>query len=552
MTILKQVFKVTDSLGQKIVLPGITPETDLEEKVEEISDQLDGGLDSSNMSEYRNTMVFNDWGNCDPTYPFIMDFELIEEMTKLVECKVTFKQRNYQSSTTGAASDGGETINLNRLLIEKQLTTTDFDKAKVQIQISGDKIYYVWQETDGSNTQIWTAVSDLDGENFTATKQTTDANNRVNPRLQVFEGKVYYVYQEIVSSHYALIHTVADLDGTNWSATQLYWLSGHGIYDPQLHIVGTKIYYVFCRLESLGAGALWTGYSDLDGSNFSMTQQDTDSTHIIYPPQLQVVGIKIYYVYTIYIAGTDPYHQIMVATSDLDGENFSTTKKTTTAYNKKYPQFQVVGTKIYYTWEESDGTNAQVWTAIMNTDGSGWSATERTIDSLAYIHPQLHVMGNYIYYTFDNSNQLASAIIKIDQTGWTYKNETTRVSTKNTPQIQVYFGDVTYCWIETVGGYDQIFLGSGYFDSVTTNDHTHNQTYGIYEEDNTATICFYVRKVGGKWSIKHGPYTTDQADIEITKILVEGKGKYQIKFESDVLTGISAGVMCKVDIKARS
>jgi len=76
-------------------------------------------------------------------------------------------------------------------------------------------------------------------------------------------------------------------------------------------------------------------------------------------------------------------------------------------------------------------------------------------------------------------------------------------------------------------------------------------SYGMYEEDNSAKICFYVRKVGGKWSIKHGPYTTDQSNIEITKILVEGKGKYQIKFESDVLTGISAGVMCKVDIKAR-
>lgn len=80
---------------------------------------------------------------------------------------------------------------------------------------------------------------------------------------------------------------------------------------------------------------------------------------------------------------------------------------------------------------------------------------------------------------------------------------------------------------------------------------TAGDKYGIYEEDNAATICFYVRTVGGKWSIKHGPYTTDQADIEITKILTEGKGKYQIKFESDVLTGISAGVMCKVDIKAR-
>ncbi len=76
-------------------------------------------------------------------------------------------------------------------------------------------------------------------------------------------------------------------------------------------------------------------------------------------------------------------------------------------------------------------------------------------------------------------------------------------------------------------------------------------SYGIYEESNAATICFYVRKIGGKWSIKHGPYTTDQADIKITDILTEGTGKYQIKFESDVLTGLSASIMCKLDVKVR-
>ncbi len=92
--------------------------------------------------------------------------------------------------------------------------------------------------------------------------------------------------------------------------------------------------------------------------------------------------------------------------------------------------------------------------------------------------------------------------------------------------------------------------GTGFSDwtSFTTTDVP---TYGIYEESNTATICFYVRKIGGKWSIKHGPYTTDQADIKITDILTEGTGKYQIKFESDVLTGLSASIMCKLDVKVR-
>ena len=75
-------------------------------------------------------------------------------------------------------------------------------------------------------------------------------------------------------------------------------------------------------------------------------------------------------------------------------------------------------------------------------------------------------------------------------------------------------------------------------------------TYEIYEEANTATICFYVSEDGGHtWSLKFGPYTTDQADIAITKILVRGVGKKQIKFTTDALTGLSASVMCKVDVK---
>jgi len=72
------------------------------------------------------------------------------------------------------------------------------------------------------------------------------------------------------------------------------------------------------------------------------------------------------------------------------------------------------------------------------------------------------------------------------------------------------------------------------------------------EEDNTATISFYISEDDGKtWGQKHGPYTEDQADIEITKLLVRGSGKKKIKFESDVLTGISASVMVKLDLRAR-
>ncbi len=64
-------------------------------QLQQILDILEGRIRSANIVEYRNTMIFNDWGNLDSSYPFIMDFELVDEMTKLVECKVSFKIRNF-------------------------------------------------------------------------------------------------------------------------------------------------------------------------------------------------------------------------------------------------------------------------------------------------------------------------------------------------------------------------------------------------------------------------------------------------------------------------
>jgi len=69
-------------------------------KLQEILDQLEGRIKSSNLVEYRDVYVFNDWGVLDANYPLIMDFELVKGMTKLVECKISFKIRNFNSSVT--------------------------------------------------------------------------------------------------------------------------------------------------------------------------------------------------------------------------------------------------------------------------------------------------------------------------------------------------------------------------------------------------------------------------------------------------------------------
>lgn len=172
------------------------------------------------------------------------------------------------------------------------------------------------------------------------------------------------------------------------------------------------------------------------------------------------------------------------------------------------------------------------------------------------------VVGNASYSDTKNTFTVATANVTDDGDG--YKERGFEYGLSKTPTWSVsetgtFTGTGNYSLVIDGLQPSTIYYGRAYvsndlgtnYSEWTSFTTSASPSYGIYEEENTATICFYVRKVGGKWSIKHGPYTVDQSDIEITKILTEGKGKYQIKFESDVLTGISAGVMCKVDIKAR-
>jgi len=69
-------------------------------KLQELLDMLEGRIRSANLIEYRDVYVFNDVGNLDATHPLIMNFELIEGMTKLIECKVSFIKRNFRSPVT--------------------------------------------------------------------------------------------------------------------------------------------------------------------------------------------------------------------------------------------------------------------------------------------------------------------------------------------------------------------------------------------------------------------------------------------------------------------
>lgn len=66
-------------------------------QLQKLLDLLEGRIRSANMIEYRNTYSRDDYGILDATHDLIIDFTLIDEMTKLVECKVSFWVRDFIS-----------------------------------------------------------------------------------------------------------------------------------------------------------------------------------------------------------------------------------------------------------------------------------------------------------------------------------------------------------------------------------------------------------------------------------------------------------------------
>jgi hypothetical protein len=295
--------------------------------------------------------------------------------------------------------------------------TTSADlKGTPQLQVVGDKIYYVWDEWDDNCvSQIWTATMNTDGTDWSANKRTTSTDGKYNPQLQVVGDKIYYVLYGWDDGSVSIWTATMNTDGTGWSATERI-TSTYNKWGPQLQVVGDKIYYVWNGYDDVGV-QIWTATMNTDGTDWSTTKRTT-STYYKRNPQLQVVGDKIHYVW--WEDDNNGKTQIWTSTMNTDGTDWSTTKRTTSTYHKRTPQLQVVSDKIYYVWDEDDSNGkTQIWTATMNTDGTDWSTTKRTTSTYDKFDQQLQVVGDKIHYVWDedddsSNSQIWTAVLIFD------------------------------------------------------------------------------------------------------------------------------------------
>ena len=100
-TDIDKIFAISEEDTQKLDVDELKKAFQVVKlQLQEINDNLEAGLRSYNIKEFRNILVFNDWGNCDASNDFIMDFEISDDMTKIIQVKVSFKIRDYMSPIT--------------------------------------------------------------------------------------------------------------------------------------------------------------------------------------------------------------------------------------------------------------------------------------------------------------------------------------------------------------------------------------------------------------------------------------------------------------------
>jgi len=290
------------------------------------------------------------------------------------------------------------------------------EKNDIDFQVVGNKIYYFYSRSLTGTTYYYSATSNLDGSSWSSTQQQTLTNSSSeynHVALQVSNSKIYYFFSRVLSGS-TYYHTAnANLDGTGWTSTQQesQSVSSTQPHDISFQVVDNKIYYFYSRVLT-GTTYYRSAYSNLDGTGWSSTQQDSQSSgsNEFNNVDMKVAGNKIYYFYSRSILALTYFH---TAYSNLDGTGWSSTQQESQSNSAGATQdlaMQVNGDKINYFYSRVYIANAYYHTASANLDGSSWSSTQqesRAIASGDFVSVDMYTQGGRNYY-FYSSSQLAS------------------------------------------------------------------------------------------------------------------------------------------------
>ncbi|MFZ5391995.1 MAG: hypothetical protein ACOZAR_02250, partial [Patescibacteria group bacterium] len=354
-----------------------------------------------------------------------------------------------------------------------QLTDGINNAYNPNITTDGSRLYYVYTVDNGSgNLQLWTAVSDMGGDNFTATQRTTYTTPGVlsaSENIEVAGGKVIYSWIERKSPSVREVWTASmDSDGNNWVAVQqtndgnnikvhtsmdiqsgkvfLAWHQtglGNSIYtaimntdgsgfvrtkrtadfatneNPQILATNARVFVLWREWENTYTYArLKFGYMNFDGTDFTIVDL-TDFSALRVVNDITTDGS---YIYAVWYEGLNSHQRLMYSRINFDGTGFNEQLLHDKPYTPPLPaddydfipHIDYDTNQIYITWEEYYGSGWDIFTGVLDLDDGEFRPTQRLTDSTGLARARFAINGDVIYYAYTDFSGVATIYLAIE------------------------------------------------------------------------------------------------------------------------------------------
>ena len=230
----------------------------------------------------------------------------------------------------------------------------------------GSNIYAIWSEYNGTKQQI--RVKKFNGNNSwsvdKASLNNSQSQDALNPTMEEFNNKLYAVWQESNGTVDQI--RVASTDGTNWgSSTGINLSSSKDGKNPNLITFDSKLFAAWSetnasghsqiRVKSSSDGSTWTSVDGNDANKGINKDYRNNASH----PKLVVANSNLYAVWLEENGST----QVRVAQFDnssswtfkdgdgFDGLNVNTARVTGKASAAEY------NNQLYVAWSETNDNN---------------------------------------------------------------------------------------------------------------------------------------------------------------------------------------------------
>jgi hypothetical protein len=350
--------------------------------------------------------------------------------------------------------------------ISKTLENSEFP----QITSEGDNVYVVWQEGSSGDRDIFFTASIDGGQTFSTPENLSDSGeDSENPQISIEGDNVYVVWQEGSSGDREIFFAVSNNNGQTFS-TPPDNLSDNeeDSIDPQISSTGNNVYVVW-RDFSISNNDIIISFatSDDNGQNFSTPPDNLSGDGRSFDPQISSEGDNVYVVWATHIE-SDGHEDIFFTASNDNGQTFDTPENISENPEQSgLPQISSEGNNVYVVWQdENEEGDVFIFFAVSNDNGENFSTPPDNLSENIRIseRPQISSEGDNVHVVWQGllPGNLEIFFAVSNDNGQTFSTPPDNLSendgTSAGPQISTEGDNVYVVWTDNSAGNNEIFF----------------------------------------------------------------------------------------------